>query len=245
VSKINAIFGPGKVSPAMGNRILAVLHGRRLQGTLDLDLPLDIARAIHSHTVDVALNWLRQNHPVDEEAAMRARVEREEREKDEEFLRHAEEAGLYKPQSGAHGAELGEGNDIYGKSVLKKIRQENEARLLAEDEKKRKEWLEGEAQEKMKLRQQLKNMGLQKYDEAAVVEGMLSASFSFPPHYPIWTFRHSFVPPLHSSSACGSQRTAAPRMGPETPSPCYKCGSRCFEDDHCKWSDFLFLLLPY
>jgi rhomboid-like protein len=174
-AQIKTIFGTAKVSPAMGNRILSVLQGRRLQGTLDLDLPTDITRAVRSHTVESGLNWLRKNYPVNEDAAILARIEREEREEEERLHREAEQLGLYKPQSGNWGAKLGEGNDIYGKSVLKEIREKNEARLLAEQEKERKEWLEGEAKdrEKMeKMRMQLKrNTELQKYDEAALIEG--------------------------------------------------------------------------
>ncbi|KAL1967541.1 hypothetical protein VTN77DRAFT_3056 [Rasamsonia byssochlamydoides] len=155
----------------MGNRILAVLQGRRLQGTLDLDLPADITSAVRPRLIENALKWLRKHHPVDEDAAIKARVEREVREEEERLIREAEELGLYKPQSGLWGAQLGEANDIYGKSVLKEIREKNEARLLAEEEKKRKEWLEGEAKEQEKIRMQLKrNTELQKYDEAAVIE---------------------------------------------------------------------------
>lgn len=158
----------------MGNRILSVLQGRRLQGTLDLDLPSDITRAVRPRTIETGLHWLRKNYPVDEDAAIMARIEREEREEEERLQRLASELGLYKPQSGHWGAQLGEANDIYGKSVLKEVRERNEARLLAEQEKKRKEWLEGEAKDQEKIRMQLKrNTELQKYEEAAVVEGGL------------------------------------------------------------------------
>lgn len=160
----------------MGNRILSVLQGRRLQGTLDLDLPADITRAVRPRTIGNGLKWLRKNYPVDEDAAIMARIEREEREEEERLRRQAEE--LYRPQSGHWGAPLGEANDIYGKSVLKEIREQNEARLLAEEEKKRKEWLEGEAKEQEKIRMQLKkNTELQKFDEAAVIEGECNKSF--------------------------------------------------------------------
>ncbi|KAL1986631.1 hypothetical protein VTN96DRAFT_6009 [Rasamsonia emersonii] len=168
-AEIKSIFGSSKVTPAMGNRILNVLQGRRLQGTLDLDLPADITRAVRPRTIENGLKWLRKNYPVDEDAAIMARIEREEREEEERIRRQAEE--LYRPQSGHWGAPLGEANDIYGKSVLKEFREKNEARLLAEEEKKRKEWLEGEAKEQEKIRMQLKkNTELQKFDEAAVIE---------------------------------------------------------------------------
>ncbi|OXV11937.1 hypothetical protein Egran_00306 [Elaphomyces granulatus] len=169
-SEISSIFGPGEVSPALGNRILNVLQGRRLKGTLDLDLPADIVGTVRPRAIKAALNWLRRNRPVDEDAAVMARVEREELEEEERIARRIEKLGLDKPQSGFYGAELGQGNDIYGRSVLKDAREKNEAKFIAEEEKGRKEWMEGEAKDRERLHQQLKqNTGLQKYDEAAAV----------------------------------------------------------------------------
>lgn len=163
----------------LGNRILNVLQGRRLKGTLDLDLPADIVGTVRPRTIEVALDWLRKNRPVDEDAAVMARVEREEQEEEEKIVRRIEKLGLDKPQSGFYGAELGQGNDIYGRSVLKDAREHNEAKFIAEEEKRRKEWMEGEAKNREHLRQQLKqSTGLQKYDEAvaAVEEGMLAVT---------------------------------------------------------------------
>lgn len=156
----------------MGNRILSVLHGRRVSGTLDLDLPTDITRSVRQSTIHAGLKWLRAKYPVDEDAAILARIEREEQEEEEKLIRRAEELGLYKPQSGSYGAELGEGNNVWGKSVLKEVRQKNEARLLEEQERKRKEWLEGEQKDLETLKRQIqKNTALQKFEESAVVEG--------------------------------------------------------------------------
>jgi rhomboid-like protein len=111
---------------------------------------------------------------VDEDAAIMARIEREEREEEAKLIRRAEALGLYKPQSGTYGAELGEENDPSGRSVLKEIRQKNEERLLAEAEKKRQEWLEGEEKDREKLKEHLaKNTALQKFEDTAALEGML------------------------------------------------------------------------
>jgi rhomboid-like protein len=111
---------------------------------------------------------------MDEDAAIMARIEREEQEEEERLYRHVEEQGLYKPQSGQWGAQLGDGDDIYGKSVFQEVRKKNEARLLAEEEDKRKEWLEGEVKDREKIQMQLKrNTELQKYNPSAVVEGAL------------------------------------------------------------------------
>ncbi|RHZ66176.1 hypothetical protein CDV55_106872 [Aspergillus turcosus] len=171
-AEINKIFGPrAKISSAMGNRVLAVLHGRRVDGTLDLDLPKDIIRSVPPSSRDAALEWLRENYPLDEDAAILARIEREELEEQQKLIRRAEELGLYKPQSGTFGAERGEADDPYGKSVLKEIRERNEARLLAEQERKRKEWLENENKEREQLlRQVQQNTALQKFDDSSALE---------------------------------------------------------------------------
>ncbi|GAB1209008.1 hypothetical protein APSETT445_007773 [Aspergillus pseudonomiae] len=150
---------------------LAILQGRRLDGTLDLDLPSDITRSVRPSSLDAALQWLRKNYPLDEDAAILARIEREELQEEEKLVRRAEELGLYKPQSGSYGAELGDSNDPYGKSVLKETRKRNEARLLAEQEKKRQEWLDGEQKEREKLEHmRQKNTALQRFEDTASLE---------------------------------------------------------------------------
>lgn len=170
--KIKAIFGSAKVTPAMGNRIISVLQGRRVDGTLDLPFPSDITREVRSKTIEKGLHWLRENYPMDEDAAIMARLEREEREEEEMLYRHVKEQGLDRPQSGQWGARLGEGEDIHGESVFQKIRKQNEARNEEREERERKEWLEGEAAEQAKLRKHLEqNTQLQKYNEAAVIQG--------------------------------------------------------------------------
>ncbi|KAL4759596.1 rhomboid protease PCP1 [Aspergillus foveolatus] len=171
-TEIDKIFGSrNKLSPAMGNRVLSVLQARRLAGTLDLDLPADITRATRPSTINAGLEYLRKNYPMDEDAAIIARIEREEREYEEKLAREAEELGLYKPQSGTYGAELGEQNDPSGRSVLKAIRERNEKRLLAETEKKRQEWLEGEENYREKLKEHMaKNTALQKVEDTTALE---------------------------------------------------------------------------
>lgn len=172
LADINAIFGArAKVSQSMGNRVLAVLHGRRLNGTLDLDLPVDISRSVRPHSLDAALSYLREHYPMDEDAAIMARIEREELEEEQKLIRRAEELGLYKPQSGQYEAELGENKDVSGKSVFQEMRKRNEERLLAEDEQKRKEWLEGAAQDQEKYKQMReRNTALQKVENTSALE---------------------------------------------------------------------------
>lgn len=170
-AEIKTIFRSPAVTPEMGNRILSVLHGRRLQGTLDLNLPADIKRTVRPRTIEHGLQWLRANHPIDEDAAILARIEYEEKEEEERLLRYVQELG---PQSGHWNAQLGEGGDIYGRSTFQETRKVNEARLLAEEKKKRKEWLEGEMKDREKIEKQMKgNTELQKYNPSAVVEGTL------------------------------------------------------------------------
>lgn len=169
---INAIFGKAKVSPAVGNRVLAVLQGRREAGTLDLDLPEDITHSVRKLSLDTALKFLRANYPLDEDAAILARIEREEADEEQKLIRRAEELGLYKPQSGTYGAERGEKDDPSGKSALLELRKRNEARILEQEEKKRQAWLEGEQQDLEVLKQQAeKNKALQTIDNTAALEG--------------------------------------------------------------------------
>lgn len=178
-AEINDILGGQYYTPELGNRILAVLHGRRVAGTLDLDLPNDITRSSSSQDRDIALQWLRANYPLDEDAAILARIEREEQEEQYNLRRRAEKLGLYKPQSGSYGAELGEEGEVSGKSVLKEMRKVNEEKNRkkeeknrAEEESSRREWLEGEARDATKFKRHVqKNTGLQQFQEHAVEEG--------------------------------------------------------------------------
>ncbi|KAL2831988.1 hypothetical protein BDW59DRAFT_139519, partial [Aspergillus cavernicola] len=171
-AEIDRIFGPRiGISPAMGNRVLSVLQARRLAGTLDLDFPADIRRAARPSTLDAGLEYLRKNYPLDEDAAIIARIEREEREMEEKLIRKAEKMGLYKPQSGTYGAKLGENDDPSGKSVLEQMRKHNEAKNLAEAERKRREWLEGEEKDREKLKQTVeKNTALQEYVDKSAMD---------------------------------------------------------------------------
>lgn len=161
-----------KVSPQIGNRALAVLQGRREAGTLDLDRPDEVTRSVPQSSLNAALEWLRANYPLDEDAAILARIEREEIEEEQRLIRRGEELGLYKPQSGTYGAERGEADDPSGKSALVEFRKMNEKRLLEEQERKRREWLEGEEREReMLMRQAEKSKSVQIFENSAALEG--------------------------------------------------------------------------
>jgi rhomboid-like protein len=147
-SEVKAIFGHDGPPTPLANNLLKVLHSRRVNGTLDLDLPANLARQLKSYprAVEDALHWLRLEYPVDEDAAILQRIEREEAgEGNEELIHRAENLGLYKPQSGHYGSKLGEEGDIYGESELQRMRKENEEK--AEQEKQElDQYIEGKQQ---------------------------------------------------------------------------------------------------
>ncbi|KAJ5718770.1 hypothetical protein N7488_004416 [Penicillium malachiteum] len=189
-NELKAVFPDSQLPIALANRTLAVLQARRLEGTLDLDLPVEITRTVTQSQLDSALEWLRKTYPVDEDAAIMARIEREEKEAEEKLVRRAEKLGLYKPQSGSYEAELGENDSVYGKSVLKEAREQNEKRLLKEKERKRQEWLEGEHEERERLQRQVEgNTALQQYQESALMEARPRADPNERP-YLAWVQKH-------------------------------------------------------
>jgi rhomboid-like protein len=203
------------VSKKLANRTLEALQAQRLEGTLDLALPLDVARAVPQSQLDICLEWLRVNYPVDEDAAIMARIEREDREAEEKLVRRAEQLGLYKPQSGSYEAELGEENSPYGKSVLKEAREQNEKYLLAEKERKRQKWLEGENEEREKLQRQMEaNTSLQQYQESALTEARPRADPNERP-YLAWVQKHHIAGTLDHPEALEvttAQRLVAPAL---------------------------------
>ena len=133
------VFGHHVPPSQFANRLLRVLHARRVDGTLDIDPPGDIKRQFrrYPNAAAAALKWLRKNYPIDEDAAIMARIEREEasteQENPAELMARAEELGLYKPQSGRFGRKLGPGGDIFGESELDRIRAENVAKAEQEE----------------------------------------------------------------------------------------------------------------
>ena len=80
---IRIIFGRSTVDAVKGNRLLRQLQHRRISGTLDTPTTFPPA------DVDLALAWLRKTFPLDEDAAINARLDREE----------VQEAASYLPQA--------------------------------------------------------------------------------------------------------------------------------------------------
>ncbi|KAI9796489.1 MAG: hypothetical protein M1833_006157 [Piccolia ochrophora] len=111
-TEVASIFGPN-VPVQLANNVLRIQHGRRLAGTLDSKPPFPKDSQYHATILRKALQWLRAKYPVDEDAAIQARVERE---------LDAEEAeeGAWAPQQGL------KGGNVYGKSRLEEIRKRNE-----------------------------------------------------------------------------------------------------------------------
>ena len=149
---IATILGP-TVNEKLGKEILRILQTHRLQGTLDC---ISIS-GVHESIVATALAWLRANYPVDEDAAILARLEREEeqeaKEKEDERIARLVKYGIYKPQaieqekddqrvarsekSGIYKPQDPRNVGPYSESILEKIRKENEKTW--EEEEKRKE----------------------------------------------------------------------------------------------------------
>ena len=141
-TELAPVFGKDSPKPQAANYLLRVLHGRRNDGTLDLPLPADLQTVITKHpaAIEDGLNWLRQNYPIDEDAAIVARLEREEVGQEyspSELEQRANDIGLYGPQSGRYHARLSDSareGDVWGQSELEKIRAENEAKAAREEE---------------------------------------------------------------------------------------------------------------
>lgn len=175
------VFGQDIPPRDFANRLLRILHGRRVDGTLDIDPPEEVTKQLekYPHAAADALRWLRIHYPIDEDAAIMQRLEREESkiEKDNpaELMQRAEKLGLYKPQSGTFGAKLGAEGDIYGESELEKIRAAN-----IEEAKREEEALEEQIQ---RLQQETKEkIGQLQIRDDNSLEGSIETASRLAPH---------------------------------------------------------------
>jgi rhomboid-like protein len=132
-AEVVKIFGPS-LSTADANRLLHILHGRRVAGTLeDPELRVNTAMFGPKHT-NAALEWLRQAVPVDEitNAGLRAEDELAVLEGGVEEEGQEENAEEQKPSGGWLKGKLFKdapsNDDIYGPSVFDAIRAKNIAR---------------------------------------------------------------------------------------------------------------------
>jgi rhomboid-like protein len=121
ISQISSIFGTkiGVIPLSFATKTLQLLQKRRLNGTLDLDFPDPITKRLTPHQIESALQWLRRNYVVDEDAAIIARIEREDAAEEKEW------------------AEKRKG-DLQGEGVFAKVRRGNEERAEREEEERRK-----------------------------------------------------------------------------------------------------------
>lgn len=146
-TQLRQIFGRDGPPPRVANRFLRVLHARRHDGTLDLPLSerLEELKLRFPHALNDGLQWLRINHPYDEDAAILKRIEREEANEEDyspaELQQRALDVGLYEqspkyhgPQSGYYQAQASEKEgDVFGRSTIDKIRAENIAKAEQEE----------------------------------------------------------------------------------------------------------------
>ncbi|EFY90253.1 rhomboid family protein [Metarhizium acridum CQMa 102] len=150
--EIGRIFGAG-LTAAAGNRLLRILHGRRVAGTLD-----DPAFAAHTAQFPEALiarglEYLRQEVPVNEvmNAGLRAEDELNQMDRDVEERESQERA------ASASGDRIeGEGEDagpeadpVYGRGAFDRIRARNIAKQKAKDKIAEEERLAREAEEQV------------------------------------------------------------------------------------------------
>ncbi|KAI9734147.1 MAG: hypothetical protein M1818_006648 [Claussenomyces sp. TS43310] len=127
------IFGRG-VGAANANRILRILHGRRVAGTLpDPSLSPPVS-AYDERIKKIALAWLRENVPVDEDYAAGKRAELELQAMEAEILADSERLGLYKPGVGeAVPKGKNTSQSIYGESGIDAIREANQRKFDEQD----------------------------------------------------------------------------------------------------------------
>ena len=97
-ASIRKIFGRSTVDPHKGNRLLRQLQHRRVTGTLDTPTTFS------PEDVNHALVWLRRSYPVDEDAAINARLDREDATEAQSYLPQARaaEPGVLEQQRAAN-----------------------------------------------------------------------------------------------------------------------------------------------
>ena len=118
-----AIFGKG-IDTNSANRLLSVLHGRRVAGTLaDPDAPGSL-NVYEERARQIGLAWLRKNVPVDEIRSAGIAAENQLANMEAEVVADSERLGLYRPNSIPR-----ERKDMYGKSVLDAVREQKEREL--------------------------------------------------------------------------------------------------------------------
>lgn len=211
-SEITEIFGTSSVSTKLGNTALRVLQQRRVDGMLDLELPVDITTHMPESVLNNGLAWLRKNYSMDEDAAIMKRIEKEEQEDEDKMTRQAEKLGLFKPQSGRFGKQKEKEGDVYGRGVFDQMREKNKKLAEEEMERERREWLEGEEKDKANATKQLQqSTNLQKFQDKAPVKG--NDCLSVCSRSLVFFFMHVLITLIFSRTPCGPQNPPFPGVG--------------------------------
>ncbi|KAK1639212.1 hypothetical protein BDP81DRAFT_314467 [Colletotrichum phormii] len=149
-AEVRSVFG-ASLKPAAANRLLRIMHGRRVAGTLEDPAFAINTAAFTSQQRDAALAYLREKTPVDEvlNAGLRAEDELAALEKDlaeeessaDEDTSSTATAGSKTPSLRKEPAPVVKPDPVYGYSAFDAIRAKNqakaaeeEARLIAEAE---------------------------------------------------------------------------------------------------------------
>jgi rhomboid-like protein len=166
--EVNTIFGP-RILAQDANRLLRIIHGRRVAGTLDdPDLQQNTSEFATAHKVK-ALEYLRKHIPVDEiiNAGLRAEdelklleeQEQQQQEQDKQADQQLEESTAQTkshqdPAEQENAAPTGrlpgkepQGDSIYGEGAFDKLRKQNIAKREAEEKRLEEERLKKEEEE--------------------------------------------------------------------------------------------------
>ena len=163
--EIRTIFG-GTLDRQTGNQLLQLLQDQRVSGTLDEDVdasPDDVIKA---------MAWLRISLPMDEDQAIIARLDREDRKAERATQIAIEKARNYKPQQDAQ--ETG----IYGRSGLQEIQKLNKQKAAEREKQKKLEEaqststeLENTTGRAISIRPNKSAEWVERYKEAATMKG--------------------------------------------------------------------------
>ena len=194
---INIFGGSPDMTPWRATKLLRILHGRRVAGSLeDPEVQVNTA-SFTDREVRQALEWLRANVPVDEITNAGLRAEDELRVLESAAESEANEDGAAGKDASASGKsspwslykKSGEDN-VYGESIIDKIRARNVARREAEEkalEEKRKQEEEAGQQNWGGLSTQTggaRQVAMSAKEEAYRAEA--TSDFEAPPETPRW-----------------------------------------------------------
>lgn len=131
------IFRGTKITPTLATELLKILHGRRVAGTLDDPSLRKNTATFSEKEITKALEYLRREVPVDEilNAGLRAEDELRELEAESKAKESSSEGDLVSGAGEKESTSIKKGtsDNVYGESVLDRIRAHNVARAEAEE----------------------------------------------------------------------------------------------------------------